>query len=230
MVGTKKQLLTLVFLLILPPCVYGQTQMSGTVNVRSVLNPINVISREDTPAGSAAVGQFSTPILAKVTARPVIYQDGTLQHLQLDFFGRLRTYASLADVVTRAPSIKDPALVTILSPIPNPKCPNPLGFSQTASTQQITSNGQQIFLCTVAFISAGAQNVSIVSGTGATCGTNTSPIVGGSTASLAVAANGGMALPATDIQFQVKQGDNVCVLQSAANNVSGTITYTTRMP
>jgi hypothetical protein len=75
-------------------------------------------------------------------------------------------------------------------------------------------------------VSASAQNVSLVEGTGTTCGTGTAALVGGTAASIAAAANGGLWNTSAQITIPMQNnGDSLCALQSASGNVSGTLTY-----
>jgi hypothetical protein len=68
--------------------------------------------------------------------------------------------------------------------------------------------------------------VSLVEGTGSTCGTGTAALYGGTAASAAFAANGGSNLISDRIVIPMqKDGDDLCALQSGAGNVSGILTY-----
>jgi hypothetical protein len=83
-----------------------------------------------------------------------------------------------------------------------------------------------LHICGFQVVSAGAQNVSLVEGTGSTCATAGKGLYGGTTASAAFAANGGGGVFSDRIIVPMQvPGDNLCVLQSAANNVSGILVY-----
>jgi hypothetical protein len=103
----------------------------------------------------------------------------------------------------------------------------------TASGQIITgSAGNQAYICSMVLVlSATADNVALVEGTGSTCGTNTAGMAGGATTST------GWNLPANAILtatpgpanvFYYKTataGDNVCLLASSAAQISGAVYY-----
>ncbi len=99
--------------------------------------------------------------------------------------------------------------------------------NQAASAQVIAGTANtRIYICAVILVSAGAQNVSVVEGTGAVCATGITGMIGGTAGSVALAANGGFAGVAAGPWISTATAaNNVCVIQSAANNVSGTITY-----
>lgn len=100
----------------------------------------------------------------------------------------------------------------------------------TASGQVIAGvAGKQTYICHIGIVSATAQNVALVEGTGAVCVTNTVGMAGGNTAATGwnLAANefviegtGGQWITGT-----VATGDNVCVLLSSTGQTSGVIQY-----
>ena len=106
-------------------------------------------------------------------------------------------------------------------------CPSVAPINQITSTQVITGvAAQRIYICAIFLLSATAQNVSVVEGTGAVCAGGIAGLIGGTTASVAVAGNGGFAMTAASPWLRTQTvADNVCILQSGAGNVSGTITY-----
>jgi hypothetical protein len=119
----------------------------------------------------------------------------------------------------------DNALVVALSPNPAAVCPNVIPINQTASTDLKTSTNK-LQICAILIVSASAQSVSLVEGTGTTCGSGTAALIGGTSASLSLAANGGLAHTA-DRPFLETQttADHLCLLQSGSGNVSGFISY-----
>lgn len=135
-----------------------------------------------------------------------------------------------------SPAPTDPALVVGVSP-------NSLGcagasVANTTSTPiNITSNTQiitgtsskQTYICSIALIAGAADNVALVEGTGATCGTDTAGMAGGSTAATGwnFAANGGLTLGnGQGVVARTATGaDNVCLLVSTSPQVSGTIVW-----
>lgn len=101
----------------------------------------------------------------------------------------------------------------------------------TVSTLLITGlAGQNVYICSVNFVVGAADNIALVEGTGATCGTGTAGIFGGSTAATGwnLAANGQVTFGSGlgMIGKTGTTGDNVCLLVSAASQVSGGITFT----
>lgn len=106
---------------------------------------------------------------------------------------------------------------------PFPVCTSKVAISQTGSADilTLTNNG---YICSIMLISATAQNVSLVQGTGSTCGTSTVALIGGTTASVAVAANGGFAVGGAQL-VTTTTGQHLCLLQSGSGNVSGFISY-----
>jgi hypothetical protein len=112
-------------------------------------------------------------------------------------------------------------------------CDSFANVSQTASAQIITGvSGRRIYICSINLVSALANNVAIVAGTGSTCGTSTVAVPGTSGGTTAATgwnfgANGGIAhgggLGA--IAKTTVNGDNLCILQSASTQLSGGISY-----
>ena len=102
----------------------------------------------------------------------------------------------------------------------------------TATTTLIVTgvSGRQVRISAQHMIAAGADNVAWIEGTGATCGTGTAGMAGGTTAASGYnfAANGGIAEGSgvgTVLQT-VTTGDSVCLVTSAAVQLSGGIEYT----
>lgn len=126
-----------------------------------------------------------------------------------------------------APATTDPALVVAQSPTPAPVCSSFVAINQTTSTQLVTGTASQVlYICSVLVVSATAQNVSLVAGTGAVCATSIEGVIGGTTASVALAANGGFSQAAAGPFLKTTTAaDNLCLLQSGAGNVSGMISY-----
>jgi hypothetical protein len=137
---------------------------------------------------------------------------------------------------TTVPAVTDPALVVSVSP-------NSLGctgagianttstpISITANTQIITgASSKQTYICSLNLITAGADNVALVEGTGTTCGTGTAGMAGGSTAATGwnLAANGGLALGSGIgiVARTATAADNVCLLVSGGGQVSGSVVW-----
>jgi hypothetical protein len=101
----------------------------------------------------------------------------------------------------------------------------------TATTTLLVTgvSGRHVRICSLSLVTAGANNVALISGTGATCGTGTTGMTGGTTAATGYnfAANGGLAQGSGIgvINQTNATGDSVCVVTSAAVQLSGRIGY-----
>jgi len=104
-----------------------------------------------------------------------------------------------------------------------------VAISESASAVVIPGQaGRRTFLCFVFLGTAGAQNISIVEGTGTVCATNQLIIMGGPGATgPASQANGTFTLGngGATIGFSTVIGNDVCLLQSAAGLVAGNMIY-----
>jgi len=126
------------------------------------------------------------------------------------------------------------SVVSILKGIYNGSaCTGVINISQTTTTDVHTFTGVG-HICSIVLISATAQSIGIDEGTGTTCESSGTALIGvsstsGATATMAVAANGGFSsvagVPWLTLQASA---DHLCVVQSASGNVSGTITYQDR--
>jgi len=94
---------------------------------------------------------------------------------------------------------------------------------------QIISGSNYTFVCSVFLVTATAQNIAFVEGTGTTCATSTAALAGGTTAATGQnwAANGGFAMGTGQswIMKTATSGDNICVLLSGTGQTSGNVTY-----
>lgn len=111
-----------------------------------------------------------------------------------------------------------------------PGCTGVINIAQTATTDVHTFTHFG-YICSIMLVSATAQSIGIDEGTGTTCETSGTALIGVSstssaTAQVAVAANGGFSMGA-GIPFLKLQtsADHLCVLQSSTGEVAGTITY-----
>lgn len=107
----------------------------------------------------------------------------------------------------------------------------PINASTAVSTLLVTGvSGRQVRICSINLVTAGANNAGIIEGTGATCATGTAGMTGGTTAATGwnFAANGGIALGSGfgTIMQTATTGDSVCIITSAATQISGGIQYT----
>jgi hypothetical protein len=110
-------------------------------------------------------------------------------------------------------------------------CNNFAPISTTASVVlQSGVAGKNLFICSFQFVNSIADNIAVVEGTGATCGTGTAGVFGGNTAAT------GWNLPANgQVSFgtgfgmvgrTATAGDSLCLLVSSAAQVSGGFTWT----
>lgn len=101
----------------------------------------------------------------------------------------------------------------------------------TATTTRIIApaSAKRTYICYMFMISAAANNVAIVEGTGGTCGAGTAGIVGGTTAAngLNIAANSGAAFNAGGDAVLATAGTNVdfCLITSAATPLAGHVKW-----
>lgn len=107
-----------------------------------------------------------------------------------------------------------------------------VSISLTANTQLISgTSSKKIYICDIHIVAAAATNVALVEGTGTTCGTSTAGMggIGGATAATGwnLAANGGIVLGSGgfSVGAEVTAADNLCLFVSAANQISGGLSY-----
>lgn len=103
-------------------------------------------------------------------------------------------------------------------------------INQTTSTQVLAGTSSvKIYVCSFHLISATAQNIAVVEGTGSVCATGIAGVAGGTTAATGwnLAANSGLSLGTGGkwIMQTATNADNFCILQSGAGQVSGSFTY-----
>ncbi len=103
-------------------------------------------------------------------------------------------------------------------------------ISLTVNTQIITgASGDHVYICSINLMAHAATNVAVVTGTGTICATGIAGVFGGSTAATGwpFAINGGIAMGngMGVIGRTDGTGDNICILVSAANQISGNISY-----
>lgn len=127
-----------------------------------------------------------------------------------------------------ASAVTDPALVVTQSPMPSLQCPNTTAISQSASATLINGTaGKTTFICTLSINARDtAVRVSLIEGTGTNCGTGATALIGGTAASFGLSATGGFHGVSDRVTIPGKvSGNNVCLIQDAAVNVSGVITF-----
>ena len=106
-----------------------------------------------------------------------------------------------------------------------------VAINQTTGTKLISGvAGSKVYICHFHLVTASAQNIALVEGTGTVCATGTAGVAGGTTAATGwnFAANGGLVLGTggnSVLQADAASGDDICLLQSGAGQVSGSISY-----
>lgn len=106
-----------------------------------------------------------------------------------------------------------------------------VSMTSATTTLMVTGvSGRHVRICSVNLVTAIANNVVLISGTGATCGTGTAGIAGGTTAANGwnFAANGGITVGSGlgTVMQTAATGDSVCIITSAAGPLAGTLAYT----
>jgi hypothetical protein len=106
-----------------------------------------------------------------------------------------------------------------------------INISTATTTLLVTGvSGRQVRIGAIHFIAAAADNVALIEGTGATCGTGTAGMAGGTTAASGynLVANQGYTFGSGvgTVIATVTAGDSVCAVTSAAVQLSGGIEYT----
>lgn len=107
-------------------------------------------------------------------------------------------------------------------------CHSTVGIAQSASSIVAHGSGMFIEICGVilANASAATQQVSLVEGTGAACGTGTAALLGGIAASFPLAVPGVLSAVAMGPWMRTTTiGNNVCVIQSGTDRIAGTLSY-----
>src|SRR6266568_2127219 len=122
------------------------------------------------------------------------------------------------------------ALVVAVSPNPTAVCNSRIAINQTASADILTSTNK-IYICSIDLVIAGAEQVSIIEGTGTVCATGTAALWGGTTADathgMPFGVNGGFSKTAERPFAQtLTAGDHLCLLKSGSTLLAGAIWYT----
>jgi len=105
-----------------------------------------------------------------------------------------------------------------------------VALNQTTGTQLFTGTASnRTYVCHMNLVTATAQNVALVSGTGTVCATSLGPMMGGTTAATGwnFAANGGIVVGGGDASVAKSDtdADNICLLTSSSGQISGVIAY-----
>lgn len=111
-------------------------------------------------------------------------------------------------------------------------CPNTTAISQAANARLITGTAaQKTFICGIFVLAAGAENISLVGGTGTTCATGTYAIIGGTTAANGpnLLAGGQFNLWSYTVSLPppsaAANADDICLFQSGTSRVAGVVTW-----
>jgi hypothetical protein len=152
-----------------------------------------------------------------MVTRPFAWSDGT-------------NTAPTMDAAARAgfQKVTDGTNTLVLDPCQgNAKVYTPI--SQTANTKLITGTAsKKTFVCSIVLVGADAENISLVAGTGSTCGTSTVAVLGGATAANGpnLAANGGFSFGSglSSIAATTVNQDDLCLFQSGSGRVAGVMT------
>jgi hypothetical protein len=191
---------------------------AGTVNavptIAGVPSSLTVVDQQNTaPIGTAALAVFYSAH-AIVTNVPTFTQALSLSASE--------TYSAISV------SMK-PFSVSLVGNVQD-ACAQGTGSSGninlTASGQLVTGiAGKQTYFCGFNIITATAQNIALVEGTGSTCGTGTAGMAGGTTAATGwnFGANGGLVNGGGGywVYKTATAGDNVCLLLSGTGQTSG---------
>jgi hypothetical protein len=196
----------------------GAGTINATPSIASVPTVLVGVDQSNTaPLGTSALAVFYSAH-ANVTNSPTFSQVLSLSASE--------TYSAVMVAVK-------PFSLSLVGNVQDP-CQQATGLygqiNQTANAQIITgSAGKQTYICSDLVVSATAQNIAWVEGTGSTCGTGTAGMSGGATAATGpnLAANGGWAEPGGGFAMMATAtaGDNICIFQSSTGQVSGHFRY-----
>ncbi len=105
-----------------------------------------------------------------------------------------------------------------------------IAISQTTGTQLFAGTASnRTYVCSVHVLSATAQNIVLVSGTGSVCASSPHAMIGGTTAATGwnFAANSGVVLGdgSATVAKSTTDADNICILMSSTGQLSGVLSY-----
>lgn len=199
----------------------GAGTINATPGLASVPSNLTTVDQSNT----APLSGGSTPALsvfysahANVSNSPTFTQSLSLSASE--------TYSAIL-IAIRPPSI------SLIGNVQDP-CQQGTGsagnINLTANGQLITgSAGKQTYICFAKIITASAQNIAWVEGTGTVCATNTAGMAGGATAAtgLNFSANGGDVEGGAGFWTMktATSGDNVCLFLSGSGQTSGNYRY-----
>lgn len=169
---------------------------TGNCTTQALIKYLNNAVISSIPAGSAIIGKISIDQTTPGTTNNVAVSYGST--------------ALVADPCQSNTATISPISIT------------------TATTTKIANavSAKKLYICYMLLSSVAADVVSIVEGTGSTCGTNQAGVVGGiSPNSLAFASNGGVAMGSGGFSVAATAGTNVdfCIQTSVATPLSGVL-------
>lgn len=179
--------------------------LAGGISVAQ--QAVNVVSSTGLSQGSTTSGQTGSLVMGAATTAAPTYVTGQTSPLSLDTLGNLRTVGA------------DPCQARAKVYVP---------ISQTTSTQLITGTASnRTYVCHIFVMASAAESITLVSGTGSTCGTSVGAMIGGTTALSAISANGGYSLGGAGnaVAKSDTDADNVCLLQAGSVQLTGVISY-----
>lgn len=111
----------------------------------------------------------------------------------------------------------------------NVKNYKPFSVATSSGATLVTgTSAKKQYICSLAFVSATAQNIAFIEGTGTVCATNPVGLMGGATAATGfnLAANGGLTFGNGDSSLAVTtvNANNICILPSGSGQISGVMT------
>lgn len=213
---------------------------SGTVTTVSTVTSVTAIANA-LPAGDNNIGNVDVLTIAAGNNN-IGDVDATLAAETTKVIGTVRNLGNAGAAFDAATAAAPPANAVYVAGLQSgatggllggiPVCD---GFANvnvvTATTTLIITgvSGRQVYICGINLVTAAANNVAFVAGTDATCGTSTAGMNGGTTAATGwnFAANGGIAHGSGlgAVMRTETAGDSVCVITSAATQLSGTLSY-----
>lgn len=225
------------------------TPAAGTTAVVSFLTstlPVSIGSTITTTFLTSSLSVTTTPAAGAVTVigfqTASIVTAATLTAETTKVIGTVRVTGNVGAVFDGATGAAPPANVVYMGGLNSGATGGLLGGISvcdtfgaisitTATTTLVVTgvSGRNVYICNLFLTNNAADNVAIVSGTGATCGTGTAAISGGLTPTngIYLIANGGFSVGVGlgAVMKTKAAGDSVCIGTSAATQLSGSIGY-----
>lgn len=163
--------------------------------------------------GSSTAGQTGSLVMGAVTTASPSYTTAQTNSLSLDTSGNLRIVPGNADPCQTLTATFTPISIT----------------SATTTRIIAPAASKKTYICNLFMLSAIANNIGVVEGTGGTCGAATAGVIGGTTAANGVnlAANSGFALGQGEASVIATAGTNVdfCLITSAVGPLAGIVKW-----